>query len=86
MSKTKSLPRRMPPKYSDKHDRERAVDEGAVDEEVYLVEPVAQDGYAHGHRHTGEAKVARRPLSRFIPERTVAPGGIFHLEKTPGIM
>jgi hypothetical protein len=32
------------------HSGQRAVDAGAVYESVYLVEAVAQDGYAHGGR------------------------------------
>src|SRR5919107_5742388 len=35
---------------------ERAVDEGAVDDDVYVIEPVLQDGEAYCHGHSGEAK------------------------------
>src|SRR5918998_3042564 len=34
--------------------REGTVDQGAVDNEVYLVEAVAEDRYAHGNRQTNE--------------------------------
>src|SRR5829696_5590358 len=36
--------------------RERAVDEGTVYEDVYLVEPIAKDRYAHRNGYTGEAQ------------------------------
>src|SRR5215210_2156779 len=37
----------------ERHQRcgERSVDEGAVDDEVYLVEAVLEDGYAYGGRN-----------------------------------
>ena len=33
------------------HGGERAVDEGTVYEQVYLVEPIAKDGYPYGNRN-----------------------------------
>lgn len=41
------------------HRREGAVDQRAVDEEVYIVEAVPQDREAHGDRNPREAKQRR---------------------------
>jgi hypothetical protein len=42
----------------DQHQRrgERSVDEGAVDEQVYVVEAILQDGKADGKGNPGEAQ------------------------------
>jgi hypothetical protein len=51
--------------------RERAVDEGAVDEEVYLVEPVAKYGHADRCRKGGQAQPGElgghKPVARLGP-------------------
>ena len=43
--------RHAPEVHQRKHSRERAVDEGAVYDDVYVVEAVAQDGYPYGDRN-----------------------------------
>jgi hypothetical protein len=48
-----------PQVHSYQHRGEKAVEEGTVYKEVYVVEPVAQDRYAHRNRPAHEANYSR---------------------------
>src|SRR5918995_2428656 len=48
---------------------ERAVDEGAVYDDIYPVEPVAEDGYAHGYWQAHEADQAQHESGSVQPPR-----------------
>ena len=82
--------RRHAPEVDRTSSRERAVDEGAVDDDVYVVEAVLQDGEAHGDRDptklisaaycrsltTTVGRAANQPSAGEMNEATMASGTI----------
>ena len=44
---------------------ERAIDEGAVDDDVYVVEAVAEDGYANSNVQAGDGYGVEQVKKRF---------------------
>src|SRR5215204_407668 len=48
---------------------ERTVDQGAVDDDVYVIEPVAQDGDADGHIQDGDGYGVQHIHQRFREQR-----------------
>ena len=52
-----------------KHHRKSAVDEGTVYDDVYLVEAVLENGYAHSYRDACEANRQKGNLEWLAPPR-----------------